>query len=106
MTEKLPPVHPGEILLEDYLKPLGMSPHQLALMLNVPPNRIYQIANCDRAITPETALRLGRYFGTSAELWLKLQIDYDLGVLRDMKGKDIEREVTPRQAAEAASATA
>jgi addiction module HigA family antidote len=106
MAKKLKPVHPGDVLREKVLKPLGMTSRQLAIKLNVPANRIYQIANCSRSMTPDTAERLARYLGTSAEFWLNLQMDYDLRVLREEKGKDIKREVKPRHASEATGATA
>ncbi len=101
MAKRLPPVHPGEVLREDFLKELDLTPRQLAAAIKVPPNRIYQIINCRRAITPDTARRLARYFGTSAEVWLGMQMDYDLAVLEDRRGPQIDREITPRQAAHA-----
>lgn len=73
MIKKLDSVHPGEVLLEDFLKPLSITPHALALALRVPPIRISQIVHGKRAVTPDTALRLSQYFGTSAELWIGLQ---------------------------------
>ncbi len=82
-AKKLSPIHPAEILLEEFLKPLGMSINRLAEDLHVPSNRITQIIGGGRAITGETALRLARYFGTSAEFWLGMQKDYDLQVARD-----------------------
>ncbi len=82
-AKRLSPIHPGEILLEEFLKPLGMSMNRLAEDLHVPANRITQIIGGRRAITGETALRLVRYFGTSAEFWLGMQKDYDLQVARD-----------------------
>jgi len=75
---ELPPVHPGEVLREDYLIPAGVTVNALAMALRVPVSRMYEIVNRERAITPETALRLSRYLGTSAEFWLGLQSDYDL----------------------------
>lgn len=95
-AKKLPPIHPGEILLEEFLKPLGMSMNRLAEDLHVPANRITQIISGRRAITGETALRLGRYFGTSAEFWLGMQKDYDLQVARDEFEAEVERQVQPR----------
>jgi len=95
-AKKLPPIHPGEILLEEFLKPLGMSMNRLAEDLHVPANRITQIISGRRAITGETALRLGRYFGTSAEFWLGMQRDYDLQVARDEFEAEVERQVQPR----------
>ena len=81
--KKLPPIHPGEILLEEFLRPLGMSMNRLADELHVPANRITQIVEGRRSVTGETALRLARYFGTSPEFWLGMQKDYDLQVARD-----------------------
>ncbi len=78
----LDPIHPGEILLEDFLKPMGISINRLGREIDVPPGRISLITNGKRAITADTALRLSVYFGTSAELWLNLQADYDLRVAR------------------------
>jgi antitoxin HigA-1 len=95
-SKKLPPIHPGEILLEEFLKPLGMSMNKLAEELHVPANRITQVVEGDRSITGETALRLARYFGTSAELWLGMQKDYDLQVARDEFEAQVERQVHPR----------
>lgn len=82
MNTYLDPIHPGEILLEDFLKPMGISINRLAREIDVPPGRISTIVNCKRSITADTALRLAAYFGTSAELWLNLQGDYDLRVAR------------------------
>ena len=93
--EKLPAVHPGEILREDFMKPLGISANRLALSLRVPVTRIAEIVHERRGITPETALRLGRYFNTSARFWLNLQAAYDLEVARDEREEEIEREVRP-----------
>ena len=95
-AKKLPPIHPGEILLEEFLKPLGLNMNQLAEALHVPANRITQIVEGRRSITGETALRLARYFGTSAEFWLGIQKDYDLNVARDEFEAQIERQVHPR----------
>jgi addiction module HigA family antidote len=77
-SKRLDPIHPGEILLEDFMRPLGISINQLARDLDIPPNRIGAIVNGTRAITAYTALRLGAYFGVSPETWLGLQVDYDL----------------------------
>ena len=98
-SKKLPPIHLGEILLEEFLKPLGMSINKLATELHVPANRITQIVEGDRSITGETALRLARYFGTSAEFWLGMQKDYDLQVARDEFEAEVERQVHPRDKA-------
>lgn len=93
------PVHPGEILLEEFLNELGMTMHELALALRVPANRISQIVEGKRGISADTALRLGRYFGTGPELWINLQSRYDLESAKDELGDIIEREVSPRPAA-------
>ncbi len=98
-SKKLPPIHPGEILLEEFLKPLWMSMNQLAAELHVPANRIIQIVEGERSITGETALRLARYFGTSAEVWLGMQKDYDLQVARDEFEAKVEWQVHPRDRA-------
>ena len=82
MSINLDPVHPGEILMEDFLKPLGISINKIARDIDVPPGRISTIVNGKRSITADTALRLGLYFGVSPELWLNLQTDYDLRVAR------------------------
>ncbi len=93
MDEILSPIHPGEVLLEDFMKPLGLSQYRLAKDIGVTPIRISQIVNGQRAITVDTALRLARYFGTSAEVWLHLQIRYDLEVADKQLRKQIIREV-------------
>lgn len=93
MDEKLSPIHPGEILLEDFMKPLGLSRYRLAHDLGVTPIRISQVVNGQRAITVDTAMRLARYFGTSAALWLRLQVRYDLEVAQDELSERINREV-------------
>ena len=92
---KLPPIHPGEILREEFMKPRGLSQNALARALNVPPRRINEIVLEKRGITADTALRLARFFGTSAEMWSGLQADYDLRQARYKKQKEIEREVEP-----------
>lgn len=89
------PVHPGEVIVEDVLAPLGMSANRLAQALHVPTNRISEIAAGRRAITADTALRLGRFLGTSAEFWLGLQSEYDLDAARHDGEKRIAREVRP-----------
>jgi antitoxin HigA-1 len=94
--KKLPPIHPGKILSEEFLKPHEMSMKKLADELHVPANRITQIVEGRRSITGETALRLARYFGTSAEFWLGMQKDYDLHVARDEFEAEVERQVQPR----------
>ena len=93
------PIHPGEILREDFLLPLGMSAHALAQALRVPGPRINDIVRERRAITPDTALRLARYFGGDAQSWLNLQTAYDLKLTQLAVGKKIEREVLPAEAA-------
>ena len=93
MAQQLPPIKPGEILLEEFLEPLGISQAQLARDLNVPPNRVNQIINGKREITADTALRLGAYFGIEAEFWLNLQMRYTMKVTRERSGKQIDREV-------------
>jgi addiction module HigA family antidote len=91
--EKLPPVHPGEVLQEDFMKPLGLSYYRLAMDLGVTSIRISQIARGKRAVTADTAMRLARYFGTSAEVWLRLQARYDLEVAQAKSGERINQEV-------------
>lgn len=99
MTAKmLDPVPPGEILLEEFMHPLGISINALARALDVPPNRISAILNGKRSITADTALRLGKYFGVSPEIWLGLQADYDIRVARRAIGPEIERRVRARAA--------
>jgi addiction module HigA family antidote len=93
--EKMPPVHPGEILLEDFLKPMGITPYRLARELSVPKTRISAILKGRRSITADTALRLARFFGTTAKLWLNLQVSYDLDIEQDRLGGKIEEEVKP-----------
>jgi len=92
------PTHPGEVLREDFLKPLGMSQYALAKAIDVPQIRISAIVNGKRAITPDTALRLARYFGTSPEFWIGMQATYDLEKARDQVGAEIETKVHPRAA--------
>jgi addiction module HigA family antidote len=98
-SKQLDPIHPGEILLEDFMKPLHISINQLARDLDVPPNRISAIVNGTRSITADTALRLGTYFRVSPETWLGLQIDYDLRLTRQRDGDQIIRSVRTRPAA-------
>ena len=93
--KKLDPIHPGEVLLEEFLKPMGISQNRLALSIGVHPRRINEIALRKRAITADTALRLAKYFGTSAKFWVGLQADYDLDVAQDQLGHRLEREVRP-----------
>ncbi len=89
----LPPVHPGEVLLEDFMKPLGLSQYRVAKDISVPPLRINQIVHGKRSITADTAMRVARYFGTSAAVWLRLQARYDLEVAEARMAKRIKREV-------------
>jgi antitoxin HigA-1 len=93
MGENLSPIHPGEILLEDFLKPLGISQYRLAKDIGVTPIRISQIVHGQRAISVDTAMRLGRYFGTSTAVWMRLQMHYDLEVAEKELMDDINREV-------------
>jgi addiction module HigA family antidote len=93
MDEILSPIHPGEVLMEDFMKPLGLSQYRLAKDIGVTPIRISQIVNGQRAITVDTAMRLARYFGTSAEVWLHLQVRYDLEVAEKQLRNRIIREV-------------
>ena len=94
-TNRLPPIHPGEILREEFMKPRGLSQNGLARALNVPPRRVNEIVLEKRGISADTALRLARCFGTSAEMWAGLQADYDLRLARYQKQKEIERDVAP-----------
>src|SRR5882724_8993548 len=98
-SKRLDPIHPGEILLEDFMKPLAISINRLARDLDVPPNRISAIVNGGRSITADTALRLGTYFRVSPETWLGLQIDYDLRLTRQRDGDQILRRVRSLPAA-------
>jgi addiction module HigA family antidote len=91
--EKLMPVHPGEVLLEEFLKPMGLSQNRLALDIRVPARRINEIVHGKRRITPDTALRLAKYFNMSPQFWLGLQMDYDLDVAEDELAGRIEDEV-------------
>jgi len=95
MNNKLHPVHPGEVLLEEFLKPMGLSQSRVALDIGVHPRRINEIVLEKRGITADTALRLARFFNTTAELWTGLQADYDLRLARYKKARTIEREVEP-----------
>ncbi len=98
-SAKLPPIHPGETLREDFLKPLGLSANRLAIELHVPVTRINDIAHGRRSITADTALRLARYFGTSPQFWINLKANYDLEVALDVSAGLIETQVKPRRAA-------
>ena len=92
-SRKLNPIHPGEVLAEDFLEPLGLSQYRLAHDISVPPRRINEIVHGDRAISADTALRLARFFGTSDRFWLNLQTRYDLEIERDHLGSRLAKEV-------------
>ena len=94
-----PPVHPGEILLEEFLKPMGISQYRLAKSIHVPARRINEIVLAKRGITADTALRLSRFFGNSAQFWMNLQTRYELESARDLSASSIDREVRPHAAA-------
>jgi addiction module HigA family antidote len=102
-TKKLPPIHPGQILSEEFMKPHALSQNALARALGVSPRRINEIMLQKRSITADTALRLARYFGTTAEMWTGLQADYDLRLARYKKERQIERDVEPLAAQLAAA---
>ena len=97
MPKKLKPVHPGEILREQFMKPLGLSMNKLAIGLHVPVTRIAEIVHERRAITTDTALRLGRYFKTTPVFWMNLQVRYDLEVAEDEQAEKIARDVQPME---------
>jgi antitoxin HigA-1 len=99
MPKRLKPVHPGEVLREDFLVPAGMSVNQLALALRISTPRLNQIVRGMSAVTPNTALRLARYLNTTPDFWLNLQTQYDLDLTKDQQGRLIQREVLPRKAA-------
>ena len=99
MSRLLPPIHPGETIKEDVLEPLGMSVNQMAKALGITAARLNEIVRGERGITADTALRLSRYLGTSAEFWMGLRLEYDLRLARQTKQKDIERAVRPRSEA-------
>jgi addiction module HigA family antidote len=99
MTEnRMRPIHPGEILREEYVKPMGLSANALALALRVPATRISEILKERRGVTPDTALRLAKYFKTDPQSWMYLQIDYDLKVALELHGSEIDRDVHPMTA--------
>jgi addiction module HigA family antidote len=91
--QRLKPVHPGEVLREEFLKPMGLSQNRLALAIGVPPRRVNEIVLEKRGISADTALRLARFFGTTAEFWLGLQKDYELDATMDQLGSRLESEV-------------
>ena len=95
---KLPPIHPGEVLMEDFIEPLGVTQHKVAVAIGVPPRRINEIVHGKRRITADTALRLGRYFGTTDLFWLNLQTHYDLEVERDHLGSKLD-DIQPLRSA-------
>jgi addiction module HigA family antidote len=95
MPDKLAPVHPGEVLLEEFIKPMGLSQNRLAIDIGVDTRRINEIVLGKRAITADTALRLARFFGSSPQFWMGLQSQYDLDVAQDQLGKRLDREVRP-----------
>lgn len=96
MAKKIAPIHPGEVLLEDFLSPLGISQYRLAKDISVPPRRINEIVHGQRSVSADTALRLGRYFGVSARFWLNLQAQFDLDVETDRLGDRLADEVVSR----------
>jgi antitoxin HigA-1 len=102
MVEKLHPIHPGEVLLEEFIKPMNLSQNRLAIEIGVDARRVNEIVLGGRSITADTALRLARYFGVSPQFWLGLQAEYDLDIAMDKLGNRLEREVRPRQMATAA----
>lgn len=95
MADKLSPIHPGEILLEEFIKPMNLSQNRLAIDIGVDARRINEIVLGKRAVTADTALRLSRFFGNSPQFWMGLQTQYDLDVAEDQLGKRLEREVRP-----------
>jgi addiction module HigA family antidote len=105
LKKLLPPIHPGEILRADFMEPLGLSMNRLALDLRVPVTRIAEIVHERRGVTPDTALRLARYFNTSAGFWMNLQSAYDLEVAQDKLSRVIDREVRPADLAAASTAS-
>ena len=96
--QKFAPIHPGEILLEEFLKPLDLSQYRLAKSISVPPRRINEIVHGKRAITADTALRLSRFFDTTAQFWINLQGRYDLELANDALGDRLDKEVSPHAA--------
>ena len=98
MSTAISPIHPGEVLLEEFLEPLGVTQHHLAISIGVPPRRINEIVHGKRRITADTALRLSRYFGTSDHFWLNLQTRHDLETQKDAIGPDLEK-IHPLQTA-------
>lgn len=99
MAKKRDPIHPGEILMEEFLNPMGISQYRLAKDISVPRRRINEIVHGMRAVTADTALRLSRYFGMTEQFWMNLQIRYDLELEKDRLGKRLDVEVRPTRAA-------
>ena len=97
MAKKLPNIHPGEVLLEEFLEPMAISQNRLARAIGVPPRRVNEIVLGKRSITPDTALRLSRFFGNSSRFWLGLQMDYDLEETERVDAARIKREVRPME---------
>jgi addiction module HigA family antidote len=95
-NKKLPPIHPGEILIEEFLKPMGISQYRLAKDISVPPRRINEIVHGKRSISADTALRFGRFFGISPQFWLNLQTRFDLEVTEDLLAERLDKEVQVR----------
>lgn len=98
ITDKIDPIHPGEVLMEDFIGGFGITQHKLAVSIGVPPRRINEIVHGKRGITADTALRLAKYFGTSAEFWINLQSHYDLDRAEDRAGEQIDA-IKPLQVA-------
>jgi len=99
MADRLSPIHPGEVLLEEFIKPMNLSQNRLAIDIGVDARRINEIVLGKRSITADTALRLGRFFGNSPQFWLGLQTQYDLDIAEDQLGKRLDREVRPLEMA-------
>jgi addiction module HigA family antidote len=99
ITKTMPPIHPGETLREDFLKPLGLTAHRLAMELRVPVTRVNDIVRGRRAITADTALRLARYFATTPQFWMNLQANYELELADDEHGSEISGRISPHRAA-------
>jgi addiction module HigA family antidote len=98
-VNKMRPIHPGEILLEEFLKPLKMSANALSIALRIPAPRINDIVRQKRGLSADTALRLARYFGSTAQFWLNLQTAYELKIVEQQMGTSIQKEILPRQVA-------
>jgi len=97
VDNKMPPVHPGEILMEEFLQPMAISQYRLAVDISVPPRRINEIVHGKRAITADTAIRLARYFGNSEGFWMNLQTRYDLEIQRDRIGEEVLKEISGKR---------